>query len=309
MLIHINDPLDKQATQTLSKLLPGHTIISQHLETADLIAKMPEIDVLVIRSATKATKEIIDAGTNLKLIARAGMGLDNVDQNAAKARNIKVINTPGANSLSVAELVAGMILSIDRFLVRSTTGMIEGKWEKKSLEGFELSGKTFGIVGFGNIGKLLSKILSGFNLKVMVYDVFEIAQETLKEYNVKQVSLEEIYSNCDIISFHVPKTEKTTHMVSDKEFEMMKKGVIIINASRGGIIDEHALLRALESEKVFGAGLDVYEEEPPKSEVYQKLFKMPNVVLTPHIGAATVEAQWRVGMDIVDRIVKEVKNF
>ena len=306
MWLHINDPLAQDATDKLKELLPEVKITVEHYEPEVLKEKVTEMDILVVRSATKVTKDIIEAAPNLKIIGRAGMGLDNIDLETAKSKNIQVINTPGANSLSVAELVVGMILSLYRYTPRGTQGIKEGKWEKKQLKGLELSGKTLGIVGFGNIGKLLSKLVSGFGVKVLVFDVFDIPEETLKEYNVEKVSLEEIYKNADIISLHVPKNDKTYHMISNEQFEVMKDNVVIINAARGGIVDEEALLKYLENGKVFGAGLDVYETEPPKGDLYEKLMSF-NVVATPHIGATTKEAQWRVGMDLVDRLVKAIK--
>ncbi|BBE30749.1 hydroxypyruvate reductase [Tepiditoga spiralis] len=306
MWLHINDPLAQDATDKLKELLPEIKITVEHYEPEVLKEKATEMDVLVVRSATKVTKDIIEAAPKLKIIGRAGMGLDNIDLETAKSKNIQVINTPGANSLSVAELVVGMILSLYRYTPRGTQGIKEGKWEKKQLKGLELTGKTLGIVGFGNIGKLLSKLVSGFGVKVLVFDVFDIPEEVLKEYNVEKVSLEEIYKNADIISLHVPKNDKTYHMISSKQFEAMKDGVVIINAARGGIVDEEALLKYLENGKVFGAGLDVYENEPPKGFLYEKLMNF-NVVATPHIGATTKEAQWRVGMDLVDRLVKAIK--
>jgi D-3-phosphoglycerate dehydrogenase len=308
MWIHINDPLDAEATEKLKNALPNIKITIEHYEKDVLKEKVKDFDVLVVRSATKATREIIENGNNLKLIARAGMGLDNVDLEAAKEKGIKVINTPGANSLSVAELVVGYILAIYRNIVTGTVTLREGKWEKKSLKGYELTGKTLGIIGFGNIGKLVRKLVTGFDMEVLVFDVFEIPEEVQKEHNVKQVSLEEVIKNSDIITLHVPLTDKTKHLISEKEFEMMKDKAIIINAARGGVVDEEALLKYLENGKLLGAGLDVFETEPPTTEIQMKLLNHPNVVATPHIGATTKEAQKRVGLELVDKIIEFVKN-
>ncbi|KLO24654.1 D-2-hydroxyacid dehydrogenase [Marinitoga sp. 1155] len=309
MWIHINDPLAEEATTKLKELLPEVKITIEHFDAEELKEKVKDFDVLVVRSATKVTKDIIENGTNLKLIARAGMGLDNVDLETAKEKNIKVINTPGANSLSVAELVVGYMLSIYRHIVTGTVSLREKRWEKKTLKGFELTGKTLGIVGFGHIGKLVRKLVTGFDMKVLVFDVFEIPEEIQKEHNVKQVSMEELLKNADVITLHVPLNEKTRHLISDKEFEMMKNNVILINAARGGVVDEEALLKYLENGKVLGAGLDVFETEPPVSEVQMKLLNHPMVVATPHIGATTKEAQRRVGLELVDKIVEIVKNM
>ncbi|MCP5455774.1 MAG: 3-phosphoglycerate dehydrogenase [Thermotogae bacterium] len=308
MWLHINDPLDKEATAKLRELLPNVKITEEHYDNETLMSKIDTMDVLVVRSATNVTGDFIEKGKNLKIIGRAGMGLDNIDTKMAKEKNIQVINTPGANSLSVAELVVSMILSLSRSIVRGTKGISEGKWEKKQLKGIELSEKTVGIIGFGNIGKLLSKILHGFSCDILVYDVFEIPENTLKEYGVKQVSLEEIYRNSNIISLHVPKNDATYHMISEEQFEMMKEGTILINASRGGIVDEKALLKYLKNKKLYGAGLDVFEKEPPEGDFYSELLSLDNIVTTPHIGATTKEAQFRVGMDLVDRLVNAIKT-
>jgi D-3-phosphoglycerate dehydrogenase len=307
--IHINDPLDKEALEKLKRELPQAEITSEHFEKDILKQKIKDYDVLIVRSATKVTKEILEHADKLKIIGRAGMGLDNIDVETAKIKGIKVLNTPGQNALSVAELVVGMILDIYRFITRGTVGLREGKWEKKQLEGFELSGKTVGIIGFGYVGKHLANLLSGFGTKNLIYDVIKVSDEELKKYNAVQLSFEEVLKNSDIISLHVPKNEKTFHLISDPQIDIMKDNVVIINAARGGIVDEKALLKYLKNGKILGSGLDVFEEEPPTSDFYKELLTLPNVITTPHIGASTKEAQVRVGINIIDRIVEEVRNL
>ncbi|PWJ91226.1 D-3-phosphoglycerate dehydrogenase [Oceanotoga teriensis] len=310
MRIHLNDGMAESAIKKFNDELPEFTITNNHLEPEELKNEVKNIDILVVRSATKVTRGIIEAGKDsLKIIGRAGMGLDNIDQVAAKEFGIEVLNTPGQNSLSVAELVVGMILSIYRKLNRGTNGIREGLWEKKLLKGLELSNKNFGIIGFGNIGKHLSKLVSGFNDKVFVYDIYEISEEDKDNYNIEQVDLDYILKNCDIISLHIPHNEKTHHLISDKELNMMKKSALLINCARGGVLDEEALLKALEDEKILGAGLDVFEKEPAKGEIYTKLLSFDNVVATPHIGATTKEAQYRVGINMVERIVNATKKI
>ncbi|ABX31002.1 D-isomer specific 2-hydroxyacid dehydrogenase NAD-binding [Petrotoga mobilis SJ95] len=309
MKIHINDPLDENALKKLQNELPDLEITSEHLEKDVLKDKIKEIDVLIVRSATKVTKEILEHADKLKIVARAGMGLDNIDVDTAKLKGITVLNTPGQNSLSVAELVIGMVLDIYRHITRGTIGLKNEQWEKKQLEGFELSQKTFGIIGFGYVGKNLAQLLKGFQTNTLVYDVFEISAEEQKNYNVRQVSLEELLQNSDIISLHIPKNEKTYHFISEPQIKMMKDGAVIINAARGGVLDENYVLKYLKNGKLLGVGLDVFEEEPPKGDFYKELFALPNVVLTPHIGASTKEAQERVGINIVDRVVEEVKKL
>jgi D-3-phosphoglycerate dehydrogenase len=301
MRIHINDPLDKQATERL-KSVPGAELTSEHLEKEDLLKIMPEIEVLIVRSATKVTADIIETGTKLKIIGRAGTGLDNIDVKAAEAKGIKVINTPGANSISVAELTIGLMIACSRHIARGTIDLKNGKWTKKELEGHELFGRTVGIIGFGNIGREVAKRLLAFDMKILAYDPF--VKET--DMNVKMVDLDTLYKESDYITIHVPLTPETKNLINKETISKMKDGVIIINAARGGIIDEEALYEALVSGKVYAAGLDVFEVEPPTDELRQKLLALPNVVATPHIGASTFEAQERVGMLLVERLIKEI---
>ncbi|MGC9771423.1 D-3-phosphoglycerate dehydrogenase [Fervidobacterium changbaicum] len=301
MRIHINDPLDKQATEKL-KSVPGVEVTSEHLEKEELLKIMPEIEVLIVRSATKVTADIIEAGTKLKIIGRAGTGLDNIDVKAAEGKGIKVINTPGANSISVAELTIGLMIACSRHIARGTIDLKNGKWTKKELEGHELFGRTVGIIGFGNIGREVAKRLLAFNMNILAYDPF--VKET--DMNVKMVDLDTLYKESDYITIHVPLTPETKYLINKETISKMKDGVIIINAARGGIIDEAALYEALVNGKVYAAGLDVFEVEPPTDELRQKLLALPNVVATPHIGASTFEAQERVGMLLVERLIKEI---
>ncbi len=309
MWLHVNDTMAADAMEKFKNDLPNAKITAEHYDHDELKEKVKDFDILVVRSATKATREIIEAGSKLKIIGRAGMGLDNIDLDAAKEKGIEVLNTPGQNSLSVAELVVGMILSLNRHIVRGTKGISEGKWEKKQLKGIELTDKTLGIVGFGNIGKHLANLVRGFNAKVKVFDVYEIDQNTKKEYNIEQVSFEEILKESDIISLHIPHNEKTHHIISDTEFEKMKDNSLLINCARGGVVNEKALLKALKENMIAGAGLDVYEDEPAQADFYKELFNLDNVVGTPHVGATTKEAQQRVGINMVERIVNATKKI
>ncbi|HCI29191.1 MAG TPA: hydroxyacid dehydrogenase [Fervidobacterium sp.] len=301
MRIHINDPLDKKATEKLSSL-EGVELTSQHYEKDDLIKIMPEIEILVVRSATKVTADIIEAGKNLKIIGRAGTGLDNIDVKAAEEKGIKVINTPGANSISVAELTIGFMLACSRHIARGTMDLKNGKWTKKELEGHELFGRTVGIIGFGNIGREVAKRLAAFSMRILAYDPF--IKET--DLPVEMVDLETIYRESDYITVHVPLAPETKKMINKETIEKMKDGVILVNAARGGIIDEEALYEGLKSGKIYAAGLDVFESEPPTDELRQQLLALPNIVATPHVGASTFEAQERVGMLLVERLIKEI---
>jgi D-3-phosphoglycerate dehydrogenase len=233
----------------------------------------------------------------MKLIIRAGIGLDNIDVAAAQEKGIQVTNTPAATSISVAEHAFGLMLAAVRNHGRANLSMKDHKWEKKVLSGTELYGKTLGVIGIGRIGQEVAKRALAFGMKVIAYDLIEVKID----FDVKQVGLEELIAQADIITLHVPLTEETKHIVSDAELEKMKDGVIIINVSRGGTVDEKALLRALESGKVRAAGLDVFEKEPPDDF---SLVDNPNVIATPHIGAAAKEGQKRAAQEVI-KILKE----
>jgi D-3-phosphoglycerate dehydrogenase len=262
------------------------------MDEDELVKTIPDFHAAVVRSATKVTRKAIDAASNLELIVRAGIGLDNIDLEAAQAKGVQVDNTPAATSISVAEHTFGLMLAVVRNHGKANLSMKEHKWEKKLFAGTELYGKTLGIIGIGRIGQEVAKRALAFGMKVIAFDIIEIHCDI----DVKQVSWEELLSQADIISLHIPLTDKTKHMISDKEFGMMKDGIILVNASRGGTVDEKALLKALESGKVRAAALDVFEKEPPDEFT---LVDHPNVIATPHIGAAAKEGQKRAGMEVV----------
>ncbi|HOJ89045.1 MAG TPA: D-2-hydroxyacid dehydrogenase [Pseudothermotoga sp.] len=298
--VHVNDPLDQEALNLL-KSRTQLDVTSEHLEKEKLLELMPQVEVLIVRSATKVNREIIEKGTKLRIIGRAGVGLDNIDVVAAKEKGIKVLNTPGASAVSVAELTFGLMLSAARHIARGTKDLKEGLWTKKELEGHELFGRTLGIIGLGMIGKEVAKRALAFEMKVLAYDPLVPSFQ-----GVEMVNLDELYKFSDFITLHVPLNEQTKHMINAEAIEKMKNGVIIVNASRGGVIDEQALYNALVSGKVYAAALDVFEVEPPQDELRKKLLQLQNVVATPHIGASTCQAQERVGKELVERILKEL---
>jgi D-3-phosphoglycerate dehydrogenase len=302
--IHVNDPLDPNAMKKLESYEKAE-ITSEHYDQDVLVQKIAGYDAIVVRSATKVTKEVIEAGTDLKVIARAGTGLDNVDLNAAKKAGITVVNTPGANSVSVAELTIGLMLGLFRHIPRGTNGLKEGLWEKKKLKGYELFKKTVGVVGFGTIGKQVAERLLAFGCEILAYDVVKDAGGL----DVEFVGLEELYEKSDIITIHTPLLDATKGFINGKAFEQMKKGVFIIDAARGGILDEQALFDNIENGKVAGAALDVFDVEPPTDELRKKLIAFDNVVCTPHIGASTYEAQERVGEQIVENLIKALEQL
>lgn len=262
--------------------------------------KISNFDIVVVRSRTKITKEMIDRATQCKIIARVGVGLDNIDVNAAKAKGIRVINAVEGAMNAVAELVLGLMLSLAREIPRADREIRNGNWLKKELMGSELSGKYLGIVGLGNIGKRLAKLARGLNMNIIGFDVMPIADDFARDVGLIKADIDTLLSSADYISFHVPLTETTHHLVNSKRISTMKKTAYIINTSRGEIIDEDALYGALKEGKIAGAALDVFEKEPA---VGNKLATLPNVVCTPHIGAQTKEAQTLAANVIGEKII------
>jgi len=262
--------------------------------------KISNFDIVVVRSRTKITKEMIDQATQCKIIARVGVGLDNIDVDAAKAKNIRVINAVEGAMNAVAELVLGLMLSMAREIPRADREIRNGKWLKKELMGIELSGKYLGIVGLGNIGKRLAKLARGLNMNIIGFDVMPIADDFARDIGLIKADIDTLLSSADFISFHVPLTDTTNHLVNAKRISTMKKTAYIINTSRGEIIDEDALYDALKEGKIAGAALDVFEKEPA---VGNKLTTLSNVVCTPHIGAQTKEAQTLAANVIGEKII------
>ena len=254
----------------------------------ELIEKIPGYDAIVIRSRTKVRKDVLEAATNLKAVARAGVGLDNVDLAAAKELGVKVINSPEAPSNAVAELIIGLMFSLARNIAEADGTMKQGNWEKKRLTGFELRGKTMGIIGLGRIGELVAEKAKALGMKLLIYNrTRDRVRSMVEAMGAELVDIERVYKDSDIISIHLPATPETRHIVGSDQFEMMKPTAYIINAARGGLIDEAALKIALDEGKIAGAALDVYEEEPTRD---MPLIGRANVVCTPHIGAGSVEA-------------------
>jgi D-3-phosphoglycerate dehydrogenase len=263
----------------------------------DLPKVIGDYDVLVVRSATKVKGDLLENAKKLKLIGRAGEGLDNVDYERAKQLKIRIVNTPHVSYMSVAELTIGHMLALSRNIVQGTLSLREGKWEKEKLIGTEVNGKTLGVIGCGYIGKTVERLAVALGMKVLpveecVFDRF--------------VPLGEMLPQADYITIHVPLMPKTRHMISTKEFALMKDGVMLIDCSRGGVVDQEALYEALMSGKVKGAAVDVFEEEPPKNS---KLLTLANVIATPHIGAQTNEAQIKASLQIAKAVIDELEKM
>jgi D-3-phosphoglycerate dehydrogenase len=295
--ILVCDPLNPEALEKLKANPLFEVTLKTGMDEAELVKTIPGFNAAVVRSATKLTKPVIDAASDLELIVRAGIGLDNIDIQAAREKGIDVANTPAATTISVAEHTFGLMLDAVRNHGPANLSLKTHKWEKKLFSGTELYGKTLGIIGMGRIGLEVARRALIFGMKVVGYDIIPIRTDI----EVNQVPLDELLTQADIISLHLPLNEKTKHMVSDREFQNMKDGVIFVNASRGGIVDEAALLKALESGKVRAAAIDVFEKEPPDDF---SLIDHPKVIATPHIGAAAKEGQKRAGMEVA-KILEE----
>jgi len=293
----ICDALHPDALEELKSLSDLDVTVKTGMDESELIKTIPDYNAAVVRSATKITKNVVEAASNLELIIRAGIGLDNIDLDAAEKKGIEVRNTPTATTISVAEHTFGLMLGAVRQHGRGNLSMKQHKWEKKKLKGSELYGKTLGIIGSGRIGLAVAQRAIAFGMKVLVYDVIEVKTDL----DIEQVSLHELFKRADIISLHLPLTKDTKHIISDEEFSKMKDGVVIVNAARGGVVDEKALLKALNEGKVKTAAMDVCEVEPPEEF---DLIDHPNVLATPHIGAACAEGQRRAGLEVV-KILKE----
>uniref|UniRef100_A0A8C7KJE2 phosphoglycerate dehydrogenase n=1 Tax=Oncorhynchus kisutch TaxID=8019 RepID=A0A8C7KJE2_ONCKI len=274
----------------------------QNMSKDDLIAEIKDYDGLVVRSATKVTADVINAALNLKIIGRAGTGVDNVDVDAATIKGIIVMNTPSGNTISAAELTCTLLMSLSRYVPQAAMSMKAGNWDRKKFMGTELYGKILGIVGLGRIGKEVATRMQSFGMKTIGYDPIT-PPEVTATWGVEQMSLEQLWPQCDYITVHTPLMPSTAGLLNDTSFAKCKKGVKVVNCARGGIIDEDALLRALESRQCGGAGLDVFVEEPPKNHA---LVNHPNVISCPHLGASTKEAQARCGQDIALQIVDMV---
>ncbi|KAM7407470.1 hypothetical protein PAMA_003276 [Pampus argenteus] len=276
----------------------------QNMKKDELIAEIKDYDGLVVRSATKVTADVIDAGSNLKIIGRAGTGVDNVDVDAATRSGIIVMNTPNGNTISAAELTCALLMSLSRNVPQAVMSMKAGNWDRKKFMGAELYGKVLGIIGLGRIGKEVASRMQSFGMKTIGYDPIT-PPEVSASWGVEQMSLENLWPQCDYITVHTPLMPSTAGLLNDETFAKCKKGVKVVNCARGGIIDEAALLRALESGQCGGAGLDVFVEEPPKDRA---LVEHPNTISCPHLGASTKEAQARCGEDIALQIVDMVKG-
>jgi len=271
------------------------------MSSDELIAAIPSYDALIIRSATTVTREVIEAATRLRAVGRAGIGVDNVDVGAATRRGIAVMNTPGGNNVTTAEHAISMMLALARSIPQATASMKAGKWEKSKFTGVEICGKKLGLIGIGNIGRIVAQLAQGLNMKVVAFDPF-IPEEKANEMGVELLDLDELLRGSDFVSVHVPLTTETRGLIDAAALAKMKRGARLINCARGGIVDEAALAAALRSGALAGAALDVFEQEPTPAD--NPLLGLDNLVCTPHLGAATAEAQVNVSVAVAEQIVE-----
>ena len=296
--ILITDKLPDSAVNILKQNSNYNVTESLNISPEVLKKEIAGYHALIVRSATTVTSEIIEAGKNLKVIGRAGSGLDNIDVSAAKKKNIEVLNTPGSNSQAVAELTISMMFALSRNLYTAFKSLKEGRWEKSKLGGSEIMGKTLGLIGFGQIGQKVGKMADGLDMRVLVYKRSPVRRSPGFPYEL--VELDFLLAKSDYVSLHLPKNEQSVNLFDLNTMRKMKKEAFLINCARGGIVNENDLLSAMEKDILAGAAIDVFDTEPPKDF---SLVNHAKVIATPHIGASTKESQERVGLDIVNSVM------
>jgi D-3-phosphoglycerate dehydrogenase len=301
----VSDALSEAGLALLKKHADLDVVYAPGLKEPELAAKIVDFDALVIRSGSKVTKTVLAAADKLRVIGRAGIGVDNVDVDAASKRGIVVMNTPTGNAVTTAEHAIALLMSLARKIPQATASMKSGKWEKSKFQGRELAGKTLGILGLGTIGRIVADRARGLKMNVVAFDPV-LSAERAAQLGVDLVSVDELFRRADAITAHTPLTAETRGIVNDDAIAKMKKGVLLVNCSRGGVYDEAALARGVESGKVGGVALDVFVEEPIKPD--HPLLKLDGVIVTPHLGASTEEAQERVALEIVEQVVDYLKH-
>ncbi len=295
----VADGLAKEGLELIKKNSKVELLEFSAIERAELKEKIPQVDVLIVRSRTQVDKDLLENARNLKIVLRAGIGLDNVDVPAATDSGVIVMNAPTGNIVTTAEHAIAMMFSISRRIPQADASMRAGKWEKKKFQGSELRGKTLGLIGLGNIGKVVGSRARALEMKVVAYDPY-VSKEAAAKLGINLATVEELLAQSDYVSIHVPLIPATKHLIGAKQLAMMKKGSYLINCARGGIVDETALLEALNSKHLNGAALDVFETEPVPAD--SPLLKHENLIVTPHLGASTDEAQVQVGLEVAEQI-------
>ena len=299
MKVLVSDKMSQDGIDVLNAADGIQVVYKTNLSPEDLIKELQDTDALIIRSSTKVTKDVFAAVDKLKIIGRAGIGVDNMDCNTATERGVIVVNTPSGNATTTAEHAIAMLMSLSRHIPQADKSMKEGKWEKSKFTGIEVTGKVLGVFGYGNIGKIVADRAIGLKMRVMVFDPFLTAEITAKN-GVELVTKEKLFERADYITVHVPLNDSTHNLINKNTIETMKTGVRIINCARGGIVNESDLIEGIDSGKIAGAAIDVFEEEPPPQD--NPLLKHDSVICTPHLGASTAEAQVNVAVQVAEQI-------
>jgi D-3-phosphoglycerate dehydrogenase len=298
--ILVSDPISDDGLSLLKKSGVDYQY-KPEVTPEGLLSVIESFDALIVRSRTKVTREVMSKATKLKVIGRAGVGLDNIDADAAKEKNIKVINTPDALTNAVAEFTIGLMIDLARKIPKADSSMKQGKWEKSKIQGLELKGRTYGTIGIGRIGQRVAEIAFAFGMEIIANDVIPISEQLVSRLGIKVSSQEDVFTNADFVDLHVPLTRETQNMVNYSKLQSMKRTAFLINTSRGQVVNEADLLRALNDKVIAGAALDVFETEPP---IREELIRHENLIATPHIAGQTNESQTKAGTQIVELVLK-----
>ncbi|XP_077302393.1 D-3-phosphoglycerate dehydrogenase [Arctopsyche grandis] len=301
MSVLISDAVDSRCADKLEENGIAVTIKTK-MPKAELLEEIKYHDALIVRSSTQVTREVIESGSKLKVVGRAGAGVDNIDVNAATENNVLVLNTPGGNAISACELTCGLISSLARHIPQGAASLKSGLWERTKFQGSELDGKTLAVLGLGRVGKEVAIRMNAFGMRIIGYDPI-VSAEDAKAYNTEKMELVDIWPLADYITVHTPLMDSTRNLISAKVLSKCKKGIFIVNVGRGGLVNESDLLEGLKSDHVGGAALDVFEQEPPTDAITLELIQHPRVIATPHLGASTAEAQVRVAVEVAEQFI------
>lgn len=302
--ILVSDPLSEHGIQALLEAEDVHVDKNTELSPEELIDAIPNYDALLVRSQTQVTAEVLEAAQKLKVVGRAGVGVDNIDLDEATNNGVVVVNAPDGNTISAAEHTMAMMMATARRIPQAYSSLSAGQWDRKAFRGVELNDKTLGVIGFGRIGTEVAKRAQAFHMQIVAYDPF-LSQERAQKLGIEKATVDEVCSRADFLTVHTPMTKETRHLIGHEQFQNMKDGVRVVNCARGGIIDEEALYEAIRGGKVAGAALDVFEAEPPTDS---PLLNLPEVVVTPHLGASTEEAQENVAVSVSEEILQVLRD-
>lgn len=298
--ILVSDPISDEALSLLKKS-DAETVYKPDIDAKELLDTIGSFDAIIVRSRTKVTKDVISRAPNLKVIGRAGVGVDNIDIVAASEKDLKVLNTPNALTNAVAEFTVGLMIDLSRRIHSADYSMKQGKWEKSRFHGSELRGRVYGTIGIGRIGQRVTEIVSAMGMKVMANDVIPIPEQLISKFGIRVASQDEVFREADFVDLHVPLTPETQYLVNFSKLEMMKKTAYLINTSRGKVVNESDLLKSLKEKVIAGAALDVFEIEPPTQA---ELLRLDTLIATPHIAGQTQESQAQAGTQIVEQVLK-----